>query len=361
MQFSPAKDNYLCHCMAKEKTDIRALSKQEIEAQCIAWGYPAFRAKQVMEWIWKKAIISFDQMVNVPKSLKEQLNEHFVINAIKEDIRQKSFDGTIKFRFKLFDGKKIESVLIPVPEENRYTVCVSSQVGCSLDCSFCATGKMGLIRNLGTGEIFDQVFRVNEICESTYGHPITNVVYMGMGEPLLNYARVIKSIRYITGDPGMGMAARRITISTSGIAKMIRKLADEGLKINLALSLHAADSLKRTDLMSINESNDLPELMDALKYFYDKTGNKLSFEYLALRGINDTAEDAIKLAGLCKKFPVLVNIIEYNRVQGINFKGSTTETINAFAKRLRNLGIMATFRQSRGKDIDAACGQLANK
>ena len=253
------KVNYLCTQMVIEKRDIRELSKQEIEAQCVTWGYPKFRAKQLVEWIWTKAITSFDQMGNVPKKLKEQLEEHFIINAIQEDIRQKSFDGTIKFRFTLFDGKKIESVLIPVPEEKRYTVCVSSQVGCSLDCTFCATGKMGLIRNLGTGEIYDQVFRVNEICESIYGHPLTNVVYMGMGEPLLNYSRVIKSIRYLTGTPGMGMSARRITVSTSGIAKMIRKLADEDLKVNLALSLHAADSLTRSSIMSINESNDLPE------------------------------------------------------------------------------------------------------
>ena len=324
-------------------------------------GHPAFRGRQIYEWLWNKGATSFDEMTNLSKSFREGLKESFHIDGIVEDMVQHSHDGTIKSRFKLFDGSLIESVLIPVPGDNRYTVCVSCQVGCSLSCKFCATGQMKRVRNLSAGEIYDQVVAVNRQCIETFDHPLTNIVYMGMGEPLLTYRNVMDSIHHITGEHGLGMSPRRITISTAGIAKMIRKLADDEVRVNLALSLHAADDNKRNEIMPINEQNNLSVLIDAIEYFYRKTRNKVSYEYIAFHNYNDTQEDAQNLVKLCKRYPVKVNIIEYNPVQGVNFIKSEEDTIDRFARILRDHDVMVTVRRSRGKDIDAACGQLANK
>ena len=278
-----------------------------------------------------------------------------------EDKVQHSSDGTVKTRFRLHDGHLIESVLIPVPDDNRFTVCVSSQVGCSLTCKFCATGQMKRLRNLDAAEIYDQVVMVNEQCLEKFGHPLTNIVYMGMGEPLLAYRPVLESIERITSPEGLNMSPRRITVSTAGIAKMIRKLADDATKVNLALSLHAADDVKRDDIMPINEQNNLSILMDALEYFYLQTRNRISYEYIAFQDFNDSLDDARNLLKLCKRFPVRVNIIEYNPIDGAEFRKATAHRIDDFARLLRDNGVMVTIRRSRGKDIDAACGQLANK
>ena len=343
------------------KLDIRKLSLPDLEAFFENQGEKKFRARQVWEWLWKKGARSFDDMSNLSKPLREILQAHFLIHGIVEDKVQRSFDGTIKTRFRLHDGHLIESVLIPVPEENRYTVCVSCQVGCSLTCSFCATGRMKRVRNLDPAEIYDQVVLVNEQALQTFGHPLTNIVYMGMGEPLLAYSNVMESIERITAPDGLGMSPRRITVSTAGIAKMIRKLADDETKVNLALSLHAADDGKRNEIMPINEQNDLASLVNAIDYFYRKTKNRISYEYIAFQGFNDTLHDAARLARLCKRFPVRVNIIEYNPIDGATFEKSAEDRIDAFAASLRKEGVMVTVRRSRGKDIDAACGQLANK
>ncbi len=343
------------------KSDIRRYSLPALEQLFQQLGEPKFRAKQLWNWLWQKGAHSFDEMTSLSKGLRQQLSEAYTIRAIHEDQRQKSADGTIKTRFRLYDGDLIESVLIPVPEENRYTVCVSCQVGCSLSCSFCATGQMKRSRNLEPGEIFDQVLLVNRQCLAEFGHPITNIVYMGMGEPLLNYANVMSSIERITAPDGLGMSPRRITVSTAGIAKMIRKLADDQVKFNLALSLHAATDKKRDMIMAINEQNNLETLMEALVYFYQKTKNRISYEYITFRDFNDSIDDAKNLALLCKKFPVRVNIIEYNTVEGLPFEKSEEDRIDQFAKFLSRKGITITVRRSRGKDIDAACGQLANK
>jgi 23S rRNA (adenine2503-C2)-methyltransferase len=327
-------------------------------------GEKPFRAKQIYEWLWSKGITDVDAMSNLSLSLRQMLKSDFTLHTLTEDKRQMSTDGTMKCRWRLHDGHMIESVLIPVPHDERYTVCVSTQVGCSLTCSFCATGRMGRKRNLSAGEIYDQVFLVNQICTEVYGRGLTNVVYMGMGEPLLTYANTMRSIALITtAEPmGMGMSVRRITVSTAGIAKMIRQLADDGFKCNLALSLHAADDEKRNTIMPINESNNLEELMQALEYFYYKTKNRISYEYIALNNVNDTLDDAAKLVRLCKrKFPVLVNIIEYNTVQGIDFVKSSEDRLENFARVLAKREVNVTVRRSRGKDIDAACGQLANQ
>lgn len=343
------------------KKDIRQLSKAELEAVFAEMGEPRFRAKQVHEWLWQKGVHSFEAMTNLSKALREKLTEQFVIQNITLDKQQRSLDGTIKSRWRLHDGHFMESVLIPVPEDNRFTVCVSCQVGCSLTCSFCATGRMKRVRNLDAAEIFDQVVLVNQQSLEVFGHPLTNIVYMGMGEPLLAYKNVLESVEKITSPEGLGMSPKRITVSTAGIAKMIKKLAEDGVKFNLALSLHAADDAKRNEIMPINEQNDLAALMESLEYFYNTTGNRISYEYIAFQNFNDNIEDAKNLLKLCKKFPVRVNIIEYNPIDGAPFLKSTAHKIDEFAQYLRDHGVMVTVRRSRGKDIDAACGQLANK
>lgn len=345
----------------KTRQDIRKLDQEALKKVFLEMGEPKFRAKQVHEWLWKKGVHSFEEMTNLSKSLREKLEQDFVINGITIDKVQHSDDGTIKSRFRLHDGHLIESVLIPVPADKRYTVCVSSQVGCSLSCKFCATGRMERLRNLDAAEIYDQVVLVNQQALETFDHPLTNIVYMGMGEPLLAYKNVLQSVEHITSPEGLNMSPKRITVSTAGIAKMIRRLADDQVKFNLALSLHAADDAKRDQIMPINEQNNLAVLMDALEYFHQNTRNRISYEYIAFQDFNDSLEDAANLANLCRRFPVKVNIIEYNPIDGASFRKSEIDRIDAFANYLTKRRVMVTVRRSRGKDIDAACGQLANK
>jgi 23S rRNA (adenine2503-C2)-methyltransferase len=343
------------------KKDIRLLTREEMKQVLSALGEKPFRAAQIWQWLWQKHARSFHEMTNLSNPLRDLLEENFVIRPIQADKSQFSEDGTIKSRFRLHDGHLIEAVLIPVPDDRRFTVCVSCQVGCSLTCAFCATGKMKRIRNLDPGEIVDQVVMMNARCMEVFDHPVTNIVYMGMGEPLLAYDPVMKSIDLITSPDGLGMSPKRITVSTAGIAKMIRKLADDEVRFKLALSLHAADDQKRNTIMPINEQNNLEVLMDALAYFYQKTGNRITYEYIALRGVNDTLADAENLLKLTRRFPVKVNIIEYNPIEGEEFEKSDEGVINTFVAYLASKGVNITLRRSRGKDIDAACGQLANK
>jgi 23S rRNA (adenine2503-C2)-methyltransferase len=343
------------------KKDIRTLSKHDLETALLEAGEQKFRAKQVYEWLWKKSAHSFESMTNLSKPLRQYLSDTFELRPIVTDKVQRSLDGTIKSRFRLHDGYMIESVLIPVPSDNRFTVCVSCQVGCSLTCTFCATGRMKRVRNLDASEVYDQVVLVNQQCIETFGHPLTNIVYMGMGEPLLAYSSVLESVERITSPDGLGMSPRRITVSTAGVAKMIRKLADDKVKFNLALSLHAADDVKRNEIMPINESNDLESIMDSLEYFYKTTGNRISYEYIAFQNFNESIEDAARLVKLCKRFPVRVNVIEYNPIDNAPFLKASEQNINHFADHLTKNGVTVTVRRSRGKDIDAACGQLANK
>ncbi|MGK0387406.1 MAG: 23S rRNA (adenine2503-C2)-methyltransferase [Maribacter sp.] len=345
----------------EQKIDIRKFKLQELKDYFKEMGEAAFRAKQVYEWLWQKSAISFEEMTNLSKKLREHLEVHFVINAITEDKVQRSNDGTIKSRYRLHDGHLIESVLIPVPDDKRFTACVSSQVGCSLTCKFCATGQMKRVRNLDASEIYDQVAMVNQQSLETFGHPLTNIVYMGMGEPLLAYKPMMESIGYITSPDGLNMSPKRITVSTAGIAKMIKKLADDNSKVNLALSLHAADDIKRNELMPINEQNNLEVLIEALDYFYQKTQNRITFEYIAFQRFNDSLEDARNLVKICRRIPARVNIIEYNPIDGADFEKSDEHRIDVFAQYLRDHRVAVTVRKSRGKDIDAACGQLANK
>ncbi|TVR86906.1 MAG: 23S rRNA (adenine(2503)-C(2))-methyltransferase RlmN [Saprospirales bacterium] len=343
------------------KQKIRDLDREELGDLFKGMGQPSYRADQVWRWLWVEGVSSFEEMTNLSKTLRNELNEGFEIDkAIVSNI-QNSSDGTVKSAFKLVDGATVEAVLIPVPDDRRFTLCVSCQVGCSLSCSFCATGRMKRVRNLSAGEIVDQFFEVNKQSLEIFGHPLTNIVYMGMGEPLLTYREVMKSIDRITAPDGINMSPRRITVSTAGIAKMIKKLADDEVRFNLALSLHAANDEKRNEIMAINEQNDLESLMEALTYFHRKTGNRISYEYIAFHEFNDSEEDAKQLAKLCTNFPVRVNIIEYNPVEGLDFIKSDEDRLDRFAGILVDRGVRVTVRRSRGKDIDAACGQLANK
>jgi len=342
-----------------QKKDIRSLSPEQLKTEFIAMGEPAFRAKQVYEWLWAKSSTDFDEMSNLSKVLREKLKEQFTIQAVVINQSQFSSDKTIKSTFRLYDGNIIEGVLIPATD--RMTACVSSQVGCSLTCKFCATGYMERKRNLNADEIYDQVVLIDKQAKENYHVPLSNIVYMGMGEPLLNYANVLKSIERITAPDGLNMAAKRITVSTAGIAKMIKKLGDDKVRFNLALSLHAANDEKRNTIMPINEQNSLKALAEALKYFYAKTKNPVTYEYIVFNDFNDHISDAEELAKFCKHIPCKVNIIEYNPISFADFENAGEDKIENFAAHLRRNGITTNIRRSRGKDIDAACGQLAVK
>lgn len=344
----------------ESKIDIRKLSLNEITEKFKSWDEKPFRAKQVYEWLWKFSSHSFDDMTNLSLALRQKLKENFEIRSLVTTATQMSADTTVKCAFKLFDGNIVEGVLIPT--ETRMTACVSSQVGCSLNCKFCATGYLKRERNLEAGEIYDQVVELNRIAIEYYGLPLSNIVYMGMGEPLLNYQNVLQSVEHITSEQGLGMAAKRITVSTSGIAKMIKKLADDGVKFNLALSLHEADNVKRSAIMPINDSNPLEELQEALRYFYSKTKNQITLEYVVINNTNDSDEDALNVVKFASKIPkVKVNLIEYNPIDNADFKASNITKMERFASILKKHDVLAVIRRSRGKDIDAACGQLANK
>lgn len=344
---------------ANQKIDIRKTNKEDIELFLLSIQEKPFRIKQIMEWIWEKSVSNFDEMTNISQKTRDLLNEKYVFNTLSLHNLQISEDKTIKSAFKLFDGNIIETVLIP--KDDRMTVCVSSQVGCSLTCKFCATGYMDRVRNLEPAEIYDQIVEVRKQCIENYQTPLTNIVFMGMGEPLLNYANVLKAIDKLTSPNGLNISYKRITVSTAGVAKMIVKLADDEVKFRLALSLHAANDDKRNQIMPINETNSLEALKEALKYFYKKTGTKLTYEYIAFENFNDNLKDAEELYQFSKVVPCKINIIEYNPIDNALFKNTKVEKLIAFKEYLEKKGVSVTIRMSRGKDIDAACGQLAGK
>ena len=342
-----------------KKIDIRLLSLDELISQLTALGEKPFRAKQIYEWLWKKSATSFDDMTNLSLKLRAFLAENFIIHSLQTAEEQISNDNTIKTAFKLHDGNVIEGVLIPT--ESRMTACISSQVGCSLSCKFCATGFLERKRNLEPGEIYDQVVRISNQAEDHYQIPLSNIVLMGMGEPLLNYSNVLKGIDRITAENGLNMSPKRITLSTAGIAKMIKKLADDNVRFNLALSLHAADDVKRNTIMPINETNSLDALAETIQYFYRNTRNKITLEYIAFKNFNLTKDDARHLVRFASRFPCKVNIIEYNPIDNATFGKADPEELDTFINFLESKGLIVNVRRSRGKDIDAACGQLANK
>ncbi len=345
--------------MSVASTNIRNLSLEELTASVLDIGEKAFRAKQIYEWLWKKNATTFDEMSNLGLELRKKLTAHFFIDHISLDDQQISNDRTIKCAFSVGENKVVEGVLIPTT--SRMTACISSQVGCSLACTFCATGKLKLMRNLTAGEIVDQVVYLKNQAEERYNTPLSNIVYMGMGEPLLNYKNMLRSTEIITSPDGLGMSPKRITVSTAGIAKMIRKLGDDEVKFNLALSLHAANDEKRSKIMEINDSNNLDTLADALRYFYEKTGTRVTFEYIIFRNFNDSIDDARELVAFSRCVPCKINIIEYNPIDDAEFERADPKMTDDFAAYLESKGLVVNIRRSRGKDIDAACGQLANK
>jgi 23S rRNA (adenine2503-C2)-methyltransferase len=340
--------------------NIRTLSLADLEQYFDLQGEKKFRAKQVYEWLWQKHAFSFADMTNLSKELRQKLGENYTFPALTIDATQYSSDGTIKSRFKTHDGHLVEGVLIPT--ETRYTACVSSQIGCSLSCKFCATGYMDRKRNLDFDEIYDEVVLINQQSEKIHGKKLSNIVFMGMGEPLLNYKNILRSIERITAPDGLAMSPRRITVSTAGIAKMIIQLGDDKVKFKLALSLHAANDRKRHEIMPINDTNNIQSLIDALNYFYKQTKNEITFEYILFNNFNDSLKDADELIKIYRQVPAdLINIIEYNPIDFAKYSKPEEEKVEAFIAHLGKNRVNARLRRSRGKDIDAACGQLANK
>ncbi len=350
---------YLCRIMQAQQ-NIRNLSLSDLEQYFLSINDKKFRAKQVYEWLWKRGVRSFDEMSNISKDLRTKLAADFSLPTLHVDATQYSADGTVKSRFKTFDNHFVEGVLIPT--EERKTACVSSQIGCSLSCKFCATGYMERKRNLSFDEIYDEVILLNQQSEKAYKNKLSNIVFMGMGEPLLNYANVLQAINKISSEDGLGMSARRITVSTAGVAKMIKKLGDDKVRFKLALSLHAANDKKRNEIMPINESNNIKSLIEALNYFYKQTGNEITLEYILFRNFNDSIQDADELIKVYRQVPAdLINLIEYNPIDKAHFAKPDEATVEAFMNHLEKNRVNVRLRRSRGKDIDAACGQLANK
>ena len=339
--------------------NLRHLGLEALQTQLKEWGEPAFRARQIEDWLWKKFVTDIDEMTNLSKGLREKLAANYFIPKVKIHHSQYSSDGTIKNRLILHDNHFTESVLIPT--EKRMTACVSSQVGCSLSCKFCATGYLPRKRNLDYDEIVDEVTAVNEQALKHYGKALTNIVFMGMGEPLLNYKNVMKAIDKITSPDCLGMSARRITVSTAGVAKMIHQLGEDQVRFKLALSLHAANDAKRNEIMPINETNNLKALVDALNHFYLMTKSEITFEYILFKDFNDSLKDADDLVKIYRRVPAdLVNIIEYNPISAADFQKPDEAVTEKFMRYLESKNVNARLRRSRGKDIDAACGQLAN-
>ncbi len=341
------------------KKDIRALTKEQLRDFFVANGDKAFRGNQVYEWLWQKSAHSFDVMTNLSKETREMLVHNFVINHIKVDVMQRSSDGTIKNAVRLHDDLVVESVLIPT--STRTTACVSSQVGCSLDCRFCATARLKRMRNLNPDEIYDQVVAIDNESRLYFDRPLSNIVFMGMGEPLMNYNNVLKAIDKITSPEGLGMSPKRIIVSTSGVPKMIKKMADDNVKFKLAVSLHSAVDEIRTSIMPFNATFSLTDLREALQYWYEKTKSRITYEYVVWKGINDTQKDADALVAFCRFAPSKVNLIEYNPIDDGTFQQAAQKAISMYTETLERNNIVVTVRRSRGKDIDAACGQLANK
>ena len=345
--------------MEQTKKDIRALSKEELRSFFESIGDKPFRGNQVYQWLWSKGAHTFDQMTNLSKQTRDHLQAHYVINHIKVDSIQRSKDGTIKNGVKLHDGLVVESVLIPTG--TRTTACVSSQVGCSLDCKFCATARLKRMRNLNPDEIYDQVVAIDKESRLYHNRPLSNIVFMGMGEPLMNYKNVLAAIEKITSPEGLGMSPKRIVVSTSGVPKMIKKMADDNVKFNLAVSLHSAIQETREKIMPFAKSFTLTDLKESLEYWYEKTAKQITYEYVVWNGINDKKQDVAALIKFCSYVPCKVNIIEYNPIDDGMFQQADNKALDLYISMLEKARIPVTVRRSRGKDIDAACGQLANK
>ena len=350
---------------ADAPVDLKTMGRADLEAFAAEMDQPSYRGQQLFNWIYGKDTTDFAAMSSLPKSFRRDLADVATVSRIEERQTQQSSDGTIKGLYDLPSGRTIEAVLIPKVDERgdaqRLTVCVSSQVGCAMGCRFCATGLMGFQENVSAGAIYDQVAYMNEHALAHFGRPVTNIVYMGMGEPLLNYDNVLKSVGIITDDHSLGLSPQRITVSTVGLARRIRDLADDRVRFNLAVSLHAPTNEQRSAIMPINESEktSLSALKEAIQYYADTTGRQITYEYCLFKDMNDSVEDAKNLAEITTWAPSKVNIIMYNPVEGLNFERTPEDQLNRFIQALVEEGVTVTVRRSRGDDIDAACGQLA--
>ncbi len=345
--------------MENDKKNIRELTIEKLKEFFIEKNEKPFRAKQVYEWLWKKNIGSFDEMVNIPRDLRQMMEQYFFVSSPEVKETQESRDKTIKYSFSLHDGNVIESVLIP--SGKRMTVCISSQAGCPLNCGFCATGKYGFKRDLAFDEIYGQAAFINKQAKEKFGSHLSNIVIMGMGEPLLNYDNVIHAVNMIISQDGMAMSPHRITLSTVGIPDKIKQLADDNVKFNLAVSLHTANKDKRDLIVPANKKYSLRDIAGSLEYYYSKTNNRITYEYILFRDFNDSISDAKELAEFCKISPCKINIIEYNNIAGMDFHKADEDKQKAFASFLENRNLIVNIRKNRGGDINAACGQLANK
>lgn len=347
-----------------KKYELKNLSPKELEELFAGWGEPAFRSKQLFNWMYNNLASDFSEMLNFSKPLRNRLAEECELISLKlEAVQSSSNSGTKKFLFATKDNRKIESVLIP--DKNRNTLCISTQAGCPLDCKFCATGLMGFIRNLTAAEIVDQYILAAKNCGE---NGITNIVYMGMGEPLINFDNSVKSLEIFTHEYNIGLSRRKITLSTSGIPHRIKELAERGLRIKLALSLHSCFEDIRSKIMPINKKYSLAENIDAIKYYTDKTKTRITYEYTMLKGINDRPEDIDALVKLCRKIPSKINLIPFNSIahmapDGISagLEPTPLNKIGKFAEELSKHNITVILRNTQGSDIAAACGQLAGK
>lgn len=341
----------------KVKKDIRTLSEKEFD-DFFENSLPSYRYRQVLEWLWTKGVSSFEEMTSLPKNLREELSAHFTFNQTQSVEYLYSNDGTIKCGIQLHDKNYVESVLIPT--EKRMTACISSQVGCSLSCTFCATGKLKMKRNLEVYEIFEQVKILNKISVEKYDKPLTNLVFMGMGEPLLNIKNVMTATEHISECEQWNLSMKKIVVSSVGIPKIIYKIADKA-KFNLAISLHTADINKRMEYMPHSKEDSLIELKKALKYWYQQTKSKILFEYIVWKGINETQKDIELLKKYVTDLPCKVNLISYNSIEGEGFAAAPEKTYLTYQNQLEKIGVTTKIRRSRGQDIMAACGQLANQ
>lgn len=346
---------------------LKNLDGENLERWVVEGGMSSYRGRQIFRWLYQKGVSSFSEMTDLPSAMRAELKARAVIDSLQLVTEVRSTDGTIKTLLSLSSGERIETVLIPDFSDdgsvNRMTVCVSSQVGCALGCTFCATGRMGFRQNLSLGEITDQVFMMDRLARSEHDCRISNIVFMGMGEPLMNYRNVLGAVDIITDPASLGMSPKRITVSTVGLAKMIRKLADDETRFNLAISLHAPTDEKRSTIMPVNRSQqtDLKALREAVRYYYSKLGRAVTYEYCMLNGFNDGVADAKALADVCTWAPSKVNLIMYNAVPGTGFETTDEATLNRFIRILVDRGVRVTVRRSRGQDISAACGQLATQ
>ena len=344
----------------QKKTPIKSLKLDEIEARLAALGHKPYRAKQVVQWLYKKRAKSFEEMTDLPAALREQLAEEFSFDALNPVRKLGSEDTTRKFLFQLSDGSLIESVLIPASPalygetSDRRTICVSTQVGCAYGCKFCASGLDGFSRNLHAGEIVEQILRVEEIS----GEKINNIVFMGMGEPMANFDNLMRAIAIINAQWGIGLGARHITVSTSGLAPRIRDFSDQPLQVRLAISLHGATDEVRTQIMPVNKKYNLETLLEACEYYHRNKKQRVTFEYILIENLNDTEEQAHALAKLSRRLEAKINLIPYNTVEGLPWKRPSLRRQDHFLKILRQHKVVVTIRREKGHDIEAACGQL---